>query len=347
LKQLNKEWKRGTFNLIVTLLIPASIWAQVDQVKIAGRVLDQDHDPLGYTTIILTLAIDSSFVSGAVSDLNGNFLLEGIQPGRNNIEISFIGFHPHMDDVYVGKLSPYLDMGNIVLSADHGLLDEVVVEGQRATVSEAMEKKTYSIDNNVSQSGGSILDAMRNLPGVTIDQEGKVILRGSDKVTVLVDGQQSAITGFGNQQGLANIPASNIDRIEIIHNPSARFSASGMAGIINIIYKKDQKSGLTGELGLTVGVGAITKRKDDLPTDLGSFSANPKVIPNLNVNYTGKNLNYFLQTSIIFQESLPNNEFTTRFYDDGRVLESQVAENRKQSHYFIKGGVTGKYQKGI
>jgi outer membrane cobalamin receptor len=210
-------------------------------------------------------------------------------------------------------------MGNIVLSADHGLLDEVVVEGQRATVSEAMEKKTYSIDNNVSQSGGSIPDAMRNLPGVTIDQEGKVILRGSDKVTVLVDGQQSAITGFGNQQGLANIPASNIDRIEIIHNPSARFSASGMAGIINIIYKKDQKSGLTGELGLTVGVGAITKRKDDLPTDLGSFSANPKVIPNLNVNYTGKNLNYFLQTSIIFQESLPNNEFTTRFNESNRV----------------------------
>ena len=85
---------------------------------------------------------------------------------------------------------------------------------------------------------------MRNLPGITVDQEGKLELRGSDKVTVLIDGKQSSLTGYGNQKGLSTIPASNIDKIEIISNPSAKYDASGMAGIINIIYKKEVNKGL-------------------------------------------------------------------------------------------------------
>jgi outer membrane receptor for ferrienterochelin and colicin len=82
---------------------------------------------------------------------------------------------------------------------------------------------------------------MKNLPGITVDQEGKVSLRGSDRVAILIDGRQSSLTGFGNQRGLDGVPAANIEAIEIIHNPSASFDAAGMAGIINIIYRKEQQ----------------------------------------------------------------------------------------------------------
>ncbi len=113
-------------------------------------------------------------------------------------------------------------------------LDEITVLAQKAVVSYGMDKKSFDLDDNIAQSGGSVLDAMKTMPGVTVDQEGKVILRGSDKVVVLIDGKQSSLTGFGNQKGLDNIPSSNIEKIEIINNPSAKYDATGMAGIINI-----------------------------------------------------------------------------------------------------------------
>ena len=133
-------------------------------------------------------------------------------------------------------------------------------------------------------SGGSVLDAMKSMPSVTVDQEGKVLLRGSDKVMVLIDGKQSSLTGFGNQKGLESIPVSNIQSIEIINNPSAKYDATGMAGIINIIYKKETEKGLHGDFGLAFGIGAFTKPKEDLPTELGSYSVNPKYIPSFSIN---------------------------------------------------------------
>ncbi len=108
---------------------------------------------------------------------------------------------------------------------------------------------------------------------------------------------------------------------------------------MNIIYKKEKQTGLNGDVGLSFGLGALGKRKEDTPTDLGSFSANPKLIPSLNLNYKKEKINYFLLSEFIFQEALPNNEFTTRNYDDGRNIISQVPENRKQFRSIINGGI--------
>ena len=177
------------------------------------------------------------------------------------------------------------------------------------------------------------------MPGVTFDQDGKVILRGSDKVVILIDGKQSSLTGFGNQKGLGNIPAANIEKIEIINNPSAKYDANGFAGIVNIIYKKEKKTGFNGDAGLSLGLGALGKKKEDTKTDLGSYSLNPKLIPSLNFNYKANKLNYFLLSEFILQEALPNNEFTTRHYDDGKNIISQVPENRRQFRAIINGGI--------
>ena len=183
---------------------------------------------------------------------------------------------------------------------------------------------------------------LKNLPGVTVDQEGKVSLRGSDMVSIVIDGRQSSLTGFGSQRGLDSVSAANIEAIEIINNPSARFDAAGMAGIINIIYKQDQQLGLSGDIGIGLGVGQFTKQRADLPTDLGSFANNEKVIPSINLNYRTAKLRTFFQGEVLFQDDLPNNEFTTRVYDDGRVIESQVPENREQYHYTIRLGADWK-----
>ena len=200
------------------------------------------------------------------------------------------------------------------------------------------DTQVFQLDDGPAQTTGSLLDAMKNLPGVTVDQDGRVSLRGSDRVAILIDGRQSSLTGFGSQRGLDSVSAANIEAIEIINNPSARFDAAGMAGIINIIYKREEELGFSGDIGFAIGNGQFSKRRGDLPTDLGSFSHNPKIIPSLNLNHNTETVRSFVQGEILFQDDLPNNEFTTRFYDDGRVIESQVPENREQTHYIVRLG---------
>ena len=163
-------------------------------------------------------------------------------------------------------------------------------------------------------------------------------LRGSDKVIVLIDGKQTALTGFGNQRGLDNIPASAIERIEIINNPSAKYDANGNAGIINIIYKKEVKEGFNGKAGLAVGVGALWIKKENYPTIRPQYQATPKINPSISINYRKKKINLFVQADNLYTETLNKNEFTDRYYDNGDVVRQQLKRNRDTNFLTIKGG---------
>jgi outer membrane receptor protein involved in Fe transport len=310
-----------------------------DEVHVSGRLVDSESgEPLAFAAVTVHRTPSGDLVSGAVTDDAGRFGIIGIPEGQYLVRFTYLGYEAGETDLLVGELNRNFDLGTIPLARASQDLDEVTVRAERPDVSPDMEKKTVYMDENIAGSGGSVLDAMRTMPGVTVDQEGRVILRGSDRVVVLIDGKQSSLTGFGNQRGLDNIPAANIERIEIITNPSARYDAAGMAGIINIVYRKERETGFNGDAGLAMGLGALTRPREDLPTDLGSYAVNPKLIPGVNVNYRRDKVNFFLQSEAMFLKGLPNNEFTTRTYDDGQVTRSQVPENRTQQHYILKGG---------
>lgn len=305
----------------------------------SGRVFDKGtREPLSFATVAITQSSDGKLLTGTITDESGRFTITAIPQGEYIVNCSYLGYGQKKISLLVGRLNKTFDLGRIELEAEAASLGEVVISQNKNLVSSGPEKKSFDIGGNISQSGGSVLDVMRNLPGITVDQEGKMELRGSDKVTVLIDGKQSSLTGYGNQKGLSTIPASNVDKIEIINNPSAKYDATGMAGIINIIYKKENKAGLNGDAGLAFGVGAISRRKNDLPTDLGSFAFNHKIIPSLNLNYRNGKLNLFFQSEVLNQRRLPNNEFTTRTYNNGDITASQVPENRRQTQYIVKGG---------
>lgn len=313
-------------------------FSQGDAV-VSGRVVDNiNQAPLAFATVTINSASDLKLISGTITNEEGRFTLTALPQGEYIVKVTFIGYRIKEIPLLIGKLNKSFNLGRIELEPDVATLGEVVISENKNLVSAGAEKKTFDIAGNISQAGGSVLDVMRNLPGITVDQEGKMELRGSDKVTVLIDGKQSSLTGFGNQKGLSNIPAANVEKIEIINNPSAKYDASGMAGVINIVYRKETSSGFSGDAGLSVGAGAFTKRKADLPTDLGSFSLNHKIIPSFNFNYRKGRLNFFLQSQVLNQRRLPNNEYTTRYYSNGDVTASQVPENRKQTQYILKGG---------
>ena len=329
----------ATTALLLLLLLPAAARAQFE-ASVSGRVVDADSgDPIPFATVTANDATDDSTVTGVIADEAGRFVIRGLPQGNFGISAESASHEPTSTALIVGGLNEAYDLGEIVLVRLRGDVEEVVAIGQRQIAGATIDRRVFSMEDNIVGSAGSMLDALRTLPGLSVDQEGRVLLRGSDRVAILIDGKYSSLAGFGNQSGLDSIPASNIERIEIINNPSAAFDSAGMAGVINIIYSEDAERGLNIEAGLTIGAGTLTKRRPDLPTDLGSFSRNEKIIPSVNVNYNASDRRYFLQSEFLLQDDLPNNEFTSRFYDDGSVIFSQVPENRDQEQYIINAGM--------
>lgn len=313
-----------------------------NHATIFGKVIDNTLDePLPFANIVLYHETDTVSVDGTITDENGIFVLKDLESGNYKIKINYLGYRPVNKVCMVGELNRNLNLGKIRLSQDTSVIDEVVIAAKQSSNSFSLSKKSYNMSDNIAAGSGSVLDAMRNLPGVTVDLEGKILLRGSDKVTVLIDGKRSSLTGFGSQKSLDNIPTSNIERIEIINYPSAKQEAQGMAGIINIIYKKEKRSGINGAAGFNFGLGELNRRKDNLPDIMDKYSWTPKYNPSLSLNYRKEKINIFLQADGMFRKKVNANEFVTRSYqeDASQNISSQFLENRSQQMYDIKLGM--------
>jgi len=324
--------------LFLTCVFSIDLNGQVKAVTVSGLVNDKAaKTPSAFANVVLKNNLDSTFVTGTVTNEEGRFTLPGIKPGSYILEISLIGFLPAKQSLFVGSLSEFLDIGVIELVENSKLLDEFVITAKEQEVSGAMDKKTFAVADNISQTGGSVLQAMQNLPGITV-QDGKVQLRGNDKITVLIDGKQTALTGFGSQNGLDNIPASAIEKIEIINNPSSKYDANGNAGIINIIYKKNVTEGFNGKIGFATGLGALWVKKENLPSIRPQYQNTPKINPSLTLNYRKKKYNIFLQGDYLYTETLNKNEFVTRTYNDGTIINQQTKRNRNTHFTTVKAG---------
>ncbi|HMV91007.1 MAG TPA: TonB-dependent receptor [Cyclobacteriaceae bacterium] len=309
-------------------------------MTVSGVLADsKTKDPLPFVNVQLKTLPDSTFVSGTITDEHGRFSLKGITAGRYVLQTSSVGYVSLRQSVLVGKLSEFLDLGVLELSQDATALNEVVITGQRDAVVPNLDKKTFNISDNISQRGGSLLQAMQNLPGIAVTNEGTLQLRGSDKVIVLIDGKQTALTGFGNQRGLDNIPASAIEKIEIINNPSSKYDANGNAGIINIVYKKEVKEGLNGKVGLAGGLGALWIKKENFPTIRPQYQATPKINPSVSLNYRKKKVNIFFQADNLYTQTLNKNEFVDRYYDNGDIIRQQTKRNRNTNFVTLKSGI--------
>lgn len=329
-------------HLFLSLIFLAAVQlvsAQITSSTLSGIVKDKaDQSALPFVNVVLKTEKDSVFVTGTVTDEDGRFTLSGVKPNNYFLEISYIGYRTKIQPLYVGNLSEFLDISVIEMEEDVTTLGEVVVTAKLDDVSNKMDKKTYSVEDNVSQNGGSVLQTMQNLPGVTV-QDGKVQLRGNEKVTVLIDGKQTALTGFGNQSGLDNIPASSIEKIEIINNPSSKYDANGNAGIINIVMKKNKQEGFNGKVGLSAGLGSLWVREENLPTIRPQYTFTPKINPSLSLNYRKGKVNAFLQADNLYTQTLNKNEFVTRTYDDGNIIRQQLKRNRNTNYFTSKTGI--------
>ena len=330
--------KTHFFVLILLAFFQTNVLAQENTVTVSGMLKSKDSkQPLPFANIVVKTSPDSTFVTGTISDEEGRFRISGLKHGNYTFIVSLIGYSTHRQELYIGSLSPFLDLGTIHLETGSSTLQQIEVTSRQDEVAGKMDKKVFSVEDNVAQNGGSVLQAMQNIPGVTV-QDGKMLLRGSEKISVLIDGKQTALTGFGSQYGLDNIPASSIEKIEVINNPSSKYDANGNAGIINIIMKKNIQEGFNGKVGITTGAGALWEKRENLPTIRPQYQHTPKVNPSLSLNYRKKHVNIFLQADYLYTETLNKNEFVTRTYDDGTVIRQQTKRNRNTQFTNLKTG---------
>lgn len=221
---------------------------------IKGVIVDNaTGQAMEYANIAIYNKEDSTLVTGGITGNNGQFEIKGMPLGEYYLEAHFIGFEKSkVNEIVLDRESPAFNSGNIKLSPSAIEIGSVDVVADKTAVEYKLDKKVVNVSQVISAAGGSAANVLENTPSVQVDIEGNVTLRGSGSFTVLIDGRPSVLSG---SDALRQIPASALENIEIITNPSAKYEPDGSAGIINLIMKKNAMNGLSGIINGTIGTG--------------------------------------------------------------------------------------------
>lgn len=218
---------------------------------ITGRVINkQTGEPVDFANVqLIDATTKKPLPIGTNTDENGAFTLPDVKDGKYLVRITNIGSVDQERPATVAGGT--VNLGTVKLAEDTKMLEEVVVEGVRSQMRFELDRKVFQVDANVVAAGASASELLESIPSVEVDQDGEVSLRGDSSVTVWINGKESGLTADNRAQILEQLPAESIERIEVITNPSAKFSPEGTSGIINIVLKQNRKGGYFGsaELG--------------------------------------------------------------------------------------------------
>lgn len=224
--------------------------------KITAKVVDaQTGETIPFASAMIINRKTKAVVKGMQTDANGNLNMTALPKGAFTFKVSYVGYQTMVrDSVAITDAHKEINLGTIKMKTAKGTaLKEVAITAQKSTMQLGIDKKVFSVDQSLVSEGGSASDLLQNVPSVQSDIDGNVSLRGSTGVKVLIDGKPSMIAGGNVAQILQSIPASSIESVELITNPSAKYDAEGQSGIINIVLKKNKKLGLNGSVALTAG----------------------------------------------------------------------------------------------
>lgn len=253
---------RSAIAAIVTLMLfiyPSAGYASIPDdnapaARITGIVIDDaNRIPLEFANVAVYRATDSVLVSGGITNEQGQFEIAGLQRGEYYLEVNFIGFDKsEVTDIVIDERNKSVDLGRIPIRSSSVEIGGVDVIADKPQVEFKLDKKVVNVSQVISAIGGTAVDVLENTPSVQVDIEGNVSVRGSSNFTVLIDGRPSVLDG---SEALRQIPSSALESIEIITNPSAKYEPDGMAGIINLVTKKNSLNGFSGIVNASAGTG--------------------------------------------------------------------------------------------
>ncbi len=327
---------------------PAYIPSETMTGMIRGKVVEGTTSaPVEYATVTLYNAQDSSMVDGMITGADGYFEFRKIDAGKYNIIVRFMGFRKVLiAGILVSDKNQVSDVGTIALKADVTNLEEVEIVGEKPLVEYKIDRKVVNVDQQLQAQGGTAVDVLERIPSINTDLDGNVELRGSTSFTVLIDGKPSILTG---SDALNQIPASAIDKIEIITNPSAKYDPDGTAGIINVITKKNSLKGLSGNVTLSAGTSPdytgsllLNYRTKKISASLG-LDMGDREMPGYRTNYRES----YLGDTISYLQGHTDNLMARRSYSVKAGIDYSLsdkntitAEGSYRLFSMSRGGIT-------
>ncbi len=273
----------SVFFLFCFFLTALAVQAQSGKGTVKGKIVDaQSGTPLSFSSVRIFRQADKGLATGNISGENGEFSIE-TSFGVFYAEIEYMGYKSLKTPTFtINREKEVYDLGTLKLEPTANSLDEVVVQAEKSSMELSLDKRVFNVGKDLANAGGSASDILMNIPSVSVDPDGGIKLRGSDNVRILIDGKPSGLVSFKGGGGLQQLQASMIERVEIITNPSARYEAEGMAGIINIVLKKERKQGFNGSVEVITGQ----------PVNYGGAA---------NLNYRHRKVNFFINYSLAYR----------------------------------------------
>lgn len=239
-------------------------------VEVKGIVLDKEtNKPLEYATIVFQSLRNPDKISGGITDSKGRFKIS-VPKGGYTINVEFVSYKTFT--IKEQEITTDTNLGIIKIGLSPDQLKTIEIVREKTTVEVKLDKKIYNIGKDLTTGGGTVTDALENVPSVTVDVDGTVNLRGNDNVRILINGKPSAMVSGGSSDFLSQLPADAVDKVEVITSPSARYDAEGTAGILNIILKKERTLGFNGNFSLNTGFPARTNVTSNLNYRTGKFN---------------------------------------------------------------------------
>lgn len=289
------------------------------RVYITGRLIDPEQKAVGYAGLYLYRQGDSVHLSSSQSDSLGYFKLPAERAGNYQFKVRYIGYQAYSSEVF--RLTAPLrnfSAGNVHLVPEQQNLRTVEISGVRPTVQQLMDKTVLNIENSLLGQGGHVLELLSKLPGVTADESGTVSLKGRPGTNIMINGKLTYLSASQLANLLRGTSSAAVSRIELMSNPSARYDAAGKGGIINIILKKNIKTGLNGTLSLNTGAGKGLR--------WGSGGS---------LNYKNDRVNVFGNYTYVHQ-NLESTSDTERQFS-GSSLQHMLEKARLRAHNFRAG----------
>lgn len=296
---------------VILLLFSTSYLFATNPISIKGKIVDKaNNEPIVFASVSFHTLPDSTFISGTATDINGSFSME-VEADKGFLKVSFISYTTQLVPLDFSKGSQ--NLGSILLGADVTSLSEISIQGEKSQMELQLDKKVFNVGKDLGATGGNAQDVLENVPSVTVDEEGNVGLRGSNNVRILINGKPSGLVGVDPAAAMEQIPASLIERIEVITNPSARYDAEGEVGIINIVLKKEQRTGVNGSFEVKTGI----------PDNHGLTAV---------LNYRRKRVNYYASYSTSLRSSPGFGNSYQEFFN------SDSLQTYERSREHIRGG---------
>lgn len=289
------------FLLTIIMCVPAL--AQVPTGTVSIHVIDDKQKPIDGATVSLLNAKDSSLIKINITDKDGAVAFENIKYGRYMLSVSNVGFKKAKSDAIVlDENHQQASLNSIILKADASVLSEVTIQEKKPFIERQLDRVVVNVSSSIASAGSTALDILSRAPGVLVNQNDQISMKGKQGVMVMIDGKPTYLSATDLANLLRSTPANAIDKIELITNPSAKYDAAGSSGIINIKLKKDQRYGTNGSLALNRGQGVYAKAN-----------------AGLNLNYRNKNVNIFGNYNYTYRESFNHLVLYREFFTNGQV----------------------------